>query len=114
MTTAAHNQHPNWCDPRTCVTDPGTSVEHRTTPTVWKPVGDDTELTVGLYRTDCTDFAAQTGPVRVTVRIESILGVADTGLTPADTRMFAAALLAEAERAEAYTRARAANHARTD
>ena len=94
-------EHPSWCDPRLCDTDPGVSIEHRETPITWQLVGDDATVTLGLARIDGIDVP-NVGTLLLNLGLETITGPAEVDLTPADARLLGAALISRAERAEQY------------
>lgn len=97
-------QHPEFCDPRLCTVDPGTSAEHFAAPLTWKPNGDDTELSIGITRYDCLDGDREVGPVKMVLTVTSIRGTTDTALTAADARAHAAEMVRYAERVDALNR----------
>jgi hypothetical protein len=65
----------------------------------WTPAGDDTQLSIGLSRVDCTDFPTL-GVLQIVLGLSTDLGATESDLTATDARMLAAALICAAERVE--------------
>ncbi len=99
------SDHPSWCDPRLCDTDPGVSVEHRESPTTWQLVGDDATVTIGLTQIDGVDIP-WIGSLLINLGFATITDPVEVDLTPADARFLGAALTSFAERAERHIMAR--------
>lgn len=102
--------HPIWCDPRCCGASPS-NLDHRSAPLAWKVSADDANVAVGLSRLDEIGTFETAGGIDVllTVNVDyrSHDGRSEVGLSPADARMLAAALVLHAERAEIEQRRQA-------
>lgn len=100
--------HPDWCDPRTCITD-SQVIDHRSTPIEWKSSVDDYRLSVGLARFDGDPLLPHLGDVTVQLRLRDLASdnldgserAIESDLTAADARLLAAALVCVAEQLEA-------------
>ncbi len=108
MSTIPFCSHPQWCDPRTCVSA-ADRIDHRSTPIEWKSSVDDYRLSVGLARFDGDPLLPHTGVVAVQLRLIDVASdnpdgsqrFIESDLTAADARLLAAALVCVAEQLEA-------------
>lgn len=111
LTTA---QHPEFCDPRVCITTGPENVEHRSAGHTWTPSGADTEITVSTVAFEERGDLAALGEPMVHLSILDPCGNPDgtdaqagTDLDPDAAELLAAELGLEAKRIRAM-RARAA------